>query len=258
MSLLELAGVHKIFGGIDAVNQVSFSVESGSVIGLIGPNGSGKTTLFNIITGMYPDYEGSISLENRVLDRSSRPDQIKALGIARTFQNIRLFSAMTVLENVIVGMHCLTHTSLIQAIVRTQGSRKKEKWVREQAYRALEFFGSRLTENIDKPAASLSYANRRRLEIARAMVANPKLLLLDEPTAGMNPKESEELADKIKQLQQKGISLIVIEHDMNVVMGISDRIVVLDHGAKIAEGIPEEIQSNKRVLDAYIGESDWS
>jgi ABC-type branched-subunit amino acid transport system ATPase component len=256
MSLLELSGVRKTFGGIDAVNRVTFSVESGTVVGLIGPNGSGKTTLFNIITGLYPDYEGIITFEERELDRSSRPDQIKAFGIARTFQNIRLFSSMTVLENVVVGMHCLTHTTLLQAIVRTQGNRKREKWVREEAYRALEFFGSRLTDKVDKPAASLSYANRRRLEIARAMVANPKLLLLDEPTAGMNPKESEELADKIKQMQRQGISLIVIEHDMNVVMGISDRIVVLDHGAKIAEGIPEEIQGNKRVLDAYLGESD--
>jgi ABC-type branched-subunit amino acid transport system ATPase component len=253
MKLLELANIHKAFGGIVAVNDVSFSVESRGIVGLIGPNGSGKTTLFNIITGMYPDYRGRIVFEGRDLSAGSKPHEVKSLGIARTFQNIRLFANMTVLENVIVGMHCLTHTNLIQAVARTQKTRKNENWVREQAMKSLEFFGPRLTDHIRKPAFSLSYANRRRLEIARAMVANPKLLLLDEPTAGMNPKESEEMVEKVKAMQEMGMAAIVIEHDMNVIMGISEKIVVLDHGVKIAYGAPEEIRNDKRVLDAYLG-----
>jgi ABC-type branched-subunit amino acid transport system ATPase component len=254
MALLELEDIGKSFGGIVALNDVTFSVNTKGIIGLIGPNGSGKTTLFNIITGMYPDYEGKITFENKVVDRTSKPYEIKYLGIARTFQNIRLFPNMTVLENVAVGMHCLVRTNLLQAVARTRVVQNNDRWMRDQSFRALEFFGPRLTDNTNKPAFSLSYANRRRLEIARAMVANPKLLLLDEPTAGMNPKESEDMAEKIRTMKEKGMTVIVIEHDMNVIMGVSEKIIVLDHGIRIAEGTPEEIRNDQRVLDAYLGE----
>lgn len=253
MSILELSSISKSFGPITAVNEVSFSVDSDSIVGLIGPNGSGKTTIFNIVTGLHRDYSGTIRFDGKQVAAKSRPDKIKALGIARTFQNIRLFLNMTVLENVMVGMHCLTQTSLLDAVVRISNKKKKEAWFRKRAYEALEFFGPRLTDYVNKSAFTLSYANRRRLEIARAMVTNPKVLLLDEPAAGMNPRETEELMQMIRTINSKGIAIVVIEHDMNVIMGISGKVVVVDYGAKIAEGSPEEILTNERVAAAYLG-----
>ena len=253
MSLLKVEGVTVCFGSIMALSNVSLEVDAGSIVGLIGPNGSGKTTLFNLITGLNQhSFEGHITFEDHDIG-NLRPDQIKALGLARTFQNIRLFGNMTVLENAIVGMHCRTKTNLLQTIVRGKAINKREEWIKEQVYAALEFFGPRLTDRVNSPAYSLSYANRRRLEIARAIVSQPKLLLLDEPAAGMNPKESEEMMETIGLIRNRGISVVVIEHDMNVIMGISEKIVVLDHGLKIAEGTPVEVRGDQRVLNAYLG-----
>ena len=253
-ALLEIRGLVKRFGGLNAVDGVDLNVEAGEIVSVIGPNGAGKTTLFNVVTGLYSADGGSILFDGHSLV-GLKPNQVCGLGISRTFQTVRLFSNMTVLENAMVGQHCRTRAGLIGAVLRLPRTRAEEETVREQARSALSFFGGRLASfREDQPAMALSYANRRRLEIARAMATNPKLILLDEPTAGMNPKETEEMIGLIGKLRdERGFTIVVIEHDMRLVRGVSDRVVALDYGRKIAEGGFDEVASDVRVIEAYLG-----
>ncbi len=252
--LIEIRGLKKHFGGLYAVGGLEMHVERGEIVSIIGPNGAGKTTVFNLITGLIEPDEGEILFDGTNIGRL-KPNHITKIGIARTFQNVHLFPNMTVLENAMVGQHCRTRSGLVGAVLRLPGTRKEEERVQERAKDALAFFGTRLSGyRHDQPAASLSYANRRRLEIARAMATEPKLILLDEPTAGMNPKETEELTYLIARLRDdRGLTVLVIEHDMRVVKGVSDRVTVLDHGEKVAEGQPDEVRANPRVIEAYLG-----
>ncbi len=254
MALLETKNLTRSFGGLMAINGLDFHVNEGEIVSVIGPNGAGKTTFFNLITGMFQPDEGQILFEGEDLV-GLRPNQILKAGIARTFQNVRLFPNMTVLQNVMVGQHARTKSGMIAAILRTPAFRREEEEVRRRAQETLAFFGSRLVGyRFDQPAFVLSYANRRRLEIARAMVTGAKLLLLDEPTAGMNPRETIELTELIGRLRdEKGFTIVMIEHDMQVVRGVSDRVVVLDYGQKIAEGRYSDVAKNERVLEAYLG-----
>jgi ABC-type branched-subunit amino acid transport system ATPase component len=253
-ALLEVRGLVKRFGGLNAVDGVDLDVEAGEILSVIGPNGAGKTTLFNVVTGLYVADQGSVHFDGHNLV-GLQPNQICALGIARTFQTVRLFPNMTVLENTMVGQHCRTRSGVLGAVLRLPGTRAEERRVLEQSRSALSFFGSRLVGwRFDTPARSLSYANRRRLEIARAMASDPKLLLLDEPTAGMNPRETQELTELIRRLRDEtGVTIVLIEHDMRVVKGVSERVVVLDYGQKIAEGPYADVASNDRVIEAYLG-----
>ncbi len=253
-ALLEIRGLVKRFGGLNAVDGVDLNVDAGEIVSVIGPNGAGKTTLFNVVTGLYSADGGSILFDGHSLV-GLKPNQVCGLGISRTFQTVRLFSNMTVLENAMVGQHCRTRAGLIGAVLRLPRTRAEEETVREQARSALSFFGGRLASfREDQPAMALSYANRRRLEIARAMATNPKLILLDEPTAGMNPKETEEMIGLIGKLRdERGFTIVVIEHDMRLVRGVSDRVVALDYGRKIAEGGFDEVASDVRVIEAYLG-----
>ena len=250
--LLETAGLEKSFGGIHAVRNLNLSVMPGSIVGIIGPNGSGKTTFFNLVTGLTQPSAGSVMLAGEDIT-GLPPHVIVERGIARTFQNLRLFSNMTVLENVLVGTHSRTATGAIGAVLRMPRVRFEEQAARAQALAALQIFGNRLTPRLEHLARTLSYANRRRLEIARALVSDPLLLLLDEPTAGMNPTETLELTDQIRDLRALGVTVLMIEHKLAVVNQIADKVIVLDHGEKIAEGTPQEIHSNKDVLRAYLG-----
>jgi len=254
MALLEIRELTKDFGGVRAIDQLDMHVDTGEIVSVIGPNGAGKTTLFNLITGMIPSDKGHITFEDQGLE-GSRPSQILALGVARTFQNVRLFPEMTVRENVMVARHCRTRSGVFSAIFKTPRFRREEEETKKRAEEALAFFGTRLTGwRFDQPAMSLSYANRRRLEIARAIGSGPKLLLLDEPTAGMNPRETAELTDLVRQIRDdKGLTILFIEHDMRVVKGISDRVIVLDYGRKIAEGRYEDVAHNEQVIEAYLG-----
>jgi ABC-type branched-subunit amino acid transport system ATPase component len=254
MALLEITGLEKTFGGLKALDGIDFSIEEGEIVSVIGPNGAGKTSFFNVISGMFPPDAGSIIFDGTDL-AGHEPNEITARGIARTFQNVRLFPNMTVLENVMVGQHCRTKAGLFGAIFTTPRQRREEAMIEEKAKSILSFFGSRLAGyRHDQFALALSYANRRRLEIARAMATEPRLLLLDEPTAGMNPKETVELTELIGQLRSvKGFTVVVIEHDMKVVRDVSDRVVVLDHGIKLAEGSYDQISSNEAVIEAYLG-----
>jgi branched-chain amino acid transport system ATP-binding protein len=253
-ALLEVRGLVRRFGGLNAVDQVDLDVEAGEILSVIGPNGAGKTTLFNVVTGLYGPDGGSIHFDGHDLV-GLQPNQICSLGIARTFQTVRLFPDMTVLENAMVGQHCRTRSGVLGAVLRLPATRAEERRVLEQARSALSFFGSRLAgyrEN--QPAFSLSYANRRRLEIARAMATIPKLILLDEPTAGMNPKETQEMTHLIGKLRdERGFTIVVIEHDMRLVKGVSDRVVALDYGRKIADGTYDEVAHDERVIEAYLG-----
>ncbi|MBM4331048.1 MAG: ABC transporter ATP-binding protein [Deltaproteobacteria bacterium] len=253
MSLLQVRSLSVIFGGLVAVNKVDLSIKEGEIVGLIGPNGAGKTTLFNCVCGFQEADEGSLSFGDRFI-HAMAPHDIAALGLARTFQTSRIFKRMTVLEHVLLGQHSHQRTGLWGAIFRPGWVKEEEERSRERGMKILSFFEDRLAPRIHDFAETLSYANRRRLEIARALVSEPKLLLLDEPTAGMNPHESAGIARLIRKIRDElGTTVFLIEHDMKVIMGASERIIVLDHGEKIAEGQPEEIRHNQGVIEAYLG-----
>lgn len=252
--LLELQGVTKRFGGLIAVNNVNLAVDKGTITSVIGPNGAGKTTIFNTITGIYKPDEGDVYFDGQSI-AGKRPDQITALGMCRTFQNIRLFHNMTVLENVMVGAHTQTKSTAIGAVLRTRSFKRSEEETRQECIRLLRFVG--LPAGLgDQIAKNLPYGQQRRIEIARALASKPKLILLDEPTAGMNPQETDSAIRLFRRLRDElGITVVLIEHDMKVVMGISEYISVIDYGQKIAEGTPEEVRKNQRVIEAYLGRS---
>ena len=249
-ALLEIDHISKIFGGLKAVNDVSFDVNEGEIVSMIGPNGAGKTTAFNCVTGLYPVTEGDVRFNGKSLvDRP--PHWITKQGIARTFQNIRLFSYMTAVDNVMVGEHCRMHAKVWDAIFTTPKARSEEREVEQRALDALKRLG--LENFAGAYARNLPYGLQRRLEIARALASSPQLLLLDEPAAGLNPNEKRELMALISSLRDQGLTIFLIEHDMRVVMEISDRIVVLDQGEKVAEGKPQDVRNNARVIEAYLG-----
>lgn len=254
MALLEIHDLQKNFGGLQAIDGLDFHIDEGEIVSVIGPNGAGKTTFFNLISGFYPSDKGQILFDGQNIVGLT-PNMITKRGIARTFQNVRLFTDMTIIENVMVGQHSRTKTGIIGAVLNLRSAREEEERIRQKAEDVLSFFGTRLAGyRYNQPAFSLSYANRRRLEIARAMATEARLLLLDEPTAGMNPRETLELTELIGRLRkERGYTIIVIEHDMQVVKGVSDRVVVLDYGKKIAEGDYASVARNERVLEAYLG-----
>jgi ABC-type branched-subunit amino acid transport system ATPase component len=252
--LLELRGLNKSFGGLACISDLDLHVDEGEIVSVIGPNGAGKTTLFNVITGVYAPDDGEILLDGESL-LGLEPHQVTNRGVARTFQTLRLFLNMTVRENVMAVQYGKTKTNVFESMLRLPRARREEREIRRRAEEKLSFFGQRLVGyRWDQPAYSLSYANRRRLEIARAMATEPRILLLDEPAAGMNPSETHEITELIAKLREEGdYTILVIEHDMHVVEGISDRVVALDHGVKIAEGSFDEVATNPRVIEAYLG-----
>ncbi|MBK5265801.1 MAG: ABC transporter ATP-binding protein [Acidimicrobiia bacterium] len=253
--LLDVKGLSIRFGGVQAVNKVDFHADPGEIVGVIGPNGAGKTTLFNIITGFYSPDEGTMIFDGHNIS-GLKPNALTRLGMARTFQSVRLFNAMTVLENAMVGQHTRTKAGVWGALTRSSKTKAEEDRIQERAREVLAFFGDRLSGREDALASDLAYADRRRLEIARAMATDAKLLLLDEPAAGMNPAEKDGLISQIGRLRSElGYSIILIEHDMPVIKSVSDRVVALDHGEKITEGTYDEVSTNKQVIEAYLGKA---
>jgi branched-chain amino acid transport system ATP-binding protein len=250
--LLVANEITKAFGGLVAVENVSFAIPERSIVSIIGPNGAGKTTFFNMLTGLYRPTAGRIFFTGEDIT-AKRPDRITAMGVARTFQNIRMFATMSALENVMVGQHARMKAGLFGSILRIPPVRREEREVTDHAREMLSYVGLR-EELHDQLAINLAYGDQRRVEIARALASAPKLLLLDEPTAGMNPQESKRLTEFMHRLRdERGLTILLIEHDMQVVMEVSERITVLDHGEKIAEGAPEEVRSEERVIEAYLG-----
>jgi branched-chain amino acid transport system permease protein len=251
-TLLQIRDLTVRFGGLVALNGVSIDVPEGGVVAVIGPNGSGKSTLFNTITGLVPAASGAVEFRGKKL-LGLAPHQVLAAGVARTFQNIRLFPSLSVLENVLIGQHARLRSGAVMSVLRTSGNLAEEQGARQAVLDIIAGFGNRLMPRLQQAVGSLSYANRRRVEIARALASRPDILLLDEPTAGMNPAETLELAEQIKSLHELGLTVLIIEHKLDVVTALADKVIVLDHGEKIAEGKPDEIRRNEQVLTAYLG-----